>query len=266
MEKITKDLFSLKDRVAVVTGGYGHLGSSMARSLNAFGATVIVAGRNEKKYVNAFSARERKSILFRELDITLTSSIEHCITNTLNEFVHIDILVNNAHTAKGNSQENMSDEDWTYTMEGIVGSIHKTMRAIIPNMKRQKSGKIINVTSMYGIVSPDFRLYKGDNCEVFTNPPHYGAGKAAMIQLTKYYAVLLGEFNIQVNALSPGPFPKPEIQKANPEFIKRLIEKNPMNRIGSPEDIAGAIVLLGSRASDFITGQTIQVDGGWTIW
>jgi gluconate 5-dehydrogenase len=161
----------------------------------------------------------------------------------------------------------MSDEDWSYTMEGVVGSTHKAIRTIIPYMKEQKSGKIINITSMYGIVSPDFdSLYRGDNCEKYTNPPHYGAAKAAIIQLTKYYAVLLGKYNIHVNAVSPGPFSKVIIQEENPEFINRLKHKNPLNKIGKPEDLAGVIILLSSSASDFITGQTIQVDGGWTIW
>jgi NAD(P)-dependent dehydrogenase (short-subunit alcohol dehydrogenase family) len=116
------------------------------------------------------------------------------------------------------------------------------------------------------LVSPDFRLYEGDGCEAYINPPHYGAAKAAIIQLTKYYASHLGPYNIQVNALAPGPFPNEKIQKENPEFVRRLKEKNPLNKIGKPEDLAGVIILLSSSASDFITGQTIQVDGGWTIW
>jgi len=100
----------------------------------------------------------------------------------------------------------------------------------------------------------------------YTNPPHYGAAKAAVLQLTRYYAVLLGEYNIQVNAISPGPFPKTKIQHENPVFIERLKSKNPLNKIGTPEDLAGVLVLLSSHASDFMTGQNVQVDGGWTIW
>lgn len=259
-------LFDMSGKVAIVTGGYGHLGSAMVRALSAFNAKVVVAGRSEEKFIAAFSVDERTTIEFREIDITNSDSINHCINRVYNEFDQIDILVNNAHTARGKSQENMTDEEWLYTMEGVVGSVHKATRAIIPVMKKQNAGKIINITSMYGIVSPDFSMYKGENCEVYTNPPHYGAAKAAIIQLTKYYAVLLGEHNIQVNAISPGPFPKPSIQKENPAFVERLKRKNPLGRIGKPEDLAGVISLLCSGASDFITGQTIQVDGGWSIW
>jgi NAD(P)-dependent dehydrogenase (short-subunit alcohol dehydrogenase family) len=259
-------IFDLSGKICIVTGGYGHLGSAMARALLESNATVIVAGRSEEKYQASFSKEERENICFNRIDIADAISINQCLEKIYDDYGSIDVLINNAHSARGQSQDNMSDEDWTYTMDGVVGSIHKSIRAVIPVMKEQRSGKIINITSMYGIVSPDFGLYQGDACEKYTNPPHYGAAKAAMIQLTKYYAVLLGRYNIQVNAISPGPFPKPFIQEENPAFINRLKKKNPLNKIGVPEDLAGTTILLSSKASDFITGQTIQVDGGWTIW
>ena len=260
------NIFDLSGKTAIITGGYGHLGTAMVRALLAFNAKVIVAGRNIEKFHSVFSEDEKTLICFKGIDITNTDSINQCIRNIFTEFGRIDILVNNAHTARGQSQEKMTDEDWAYTMEGVVGSVHKTIRAVIPIMKEQDSGKIINITSMYGIVSPDFELYKGDNCEAYTNPPHYGAAKAAMIQLTKYYAVFLGKNNIQVNAISPGPFPSQKIQSENSAFIERLKKKNPLQKIGKPEDLTGTLVLLSSKGSDFITGQTFQVDGGWTIW
>lgn len=259
-------IFDLNGKVAIVTGGYGYLGCAMVRALANSRAKVIVAGRSEEKFSFAFSEKERRTIEFRFIDITRSDSISKFISTIRTEFGQIDILVNNAHASRGTSQESMTDEDWTYTLEGVLGSVHKSIRAVIPIMKKQVSGKIINITSMYGIVSPDFKLYEGDCCEPYTNPPHYGAAKAAMIQLTKYYAVLLGEYNIQVNAISPGPFPNEKIQKEAPIFIKRLQDRNPLHKIGKPEDLTGVILLLSSKGSDFITGQTIQVDGGWTIW
>jgi gluconate 5-dehydrogenase len=266
MAEIT-EIFNLKNKNAIVTGGYGHLGKGMVDALLSCGCNVIVAGRSKEKYLKVFSDYSGNNLHFQEIDIMNSETIENCFSNVHNKFGNIDILINNAHSVKGSSQDNMSDEDWSYTMEGVVGSTHKAIRAIIPYMKEQKSGKIINITSMYGIVSPDFdSLYRGDNCEKYTNPPHYGAAKAAIIQLTKYYAVLLGKYNIRVNAVAPGPFSKVMIQEENPEFINRLKHKNPLNKIGKPEDLAGVIILLSSSASDFITGQTIQVDGGWTIW
>ncbi len=267
MGKIT-ELFNLTDKIAIITGGYGHLGTAMVNVLLECNANVVVAGRNKEKYQSVFKSKlNPPNLYFEKIDITNTKSIDICFNTIYNKFGQIDILINNAHSPKGSSQGNISDEDWSYTMEGVVGSVHKTIRTIIPFMKKQNSGKIINIASMYGIVSPDFNsLYKGHNCEKFTNPPHYGAAKAAMIQLTKYYAVLLGEFNIQVNAIAPGPFPNPSVQKENSTFIERLKHKNPLHKIGKPEDLSGVVALLSSAASDFITGQTIQVDGGWTIW
>lgn len=266
MAKIT-EIFNLGNKNAIVTGGYGHLGKGIVHALLSCGCNVIVAGRSKEKYLNAFPNNIDNNLHFQEIDIMSTESIETCFSEVHKKFGNIDILINNAHSAKGSSQENMSDEDWNYTMEGVVGSTHKSIRTVIPYMQQQKAGKIINITSMYGIVSPDFEsLYAGEHCEKYTNPPHYGAAKAAMIQITKYYAVLLGKNNIHVNAISPGPFPNPTIQKENPEFINRLKNKNPLKRIGTTDDIVGIVALLSSSASDFITGQTFQVDGGWTIW
>lgn len=260
------NIFNLNNKVAIVTGGYGYLGTGVVRALLNCEATVIVAGRSIEKYVLAFSENERELLNFRIIDITKTESIEKFYSEVMQEFGRLDVLVNNAHASKGNSQENMSDEDWSYTFEGVVGSVHKMIRGVIPIMKRQKSGKIINISSMYGLVSPDFSLYQGDGCEKYTNPPHYGAAKAAINQLTRYFAVLMGPYGVQVNAIAPGPFPNQVVQKENPIFIDRLKKKNPLSRIGKPEDLAGIVALLSSSGSDFISGQTIQVDGGWSIW
>ena len=260
------DYFDLNDKVAVVTGGYGHLGSAITRVLLECNAVVIVAGRSMEKFIETFNEIRNPNLHFEEIDILSSKSIEECISTVVSKYGSIDILVNNAHASRGGGQLDLSDDDWNYSMEGVVGSVHKSIRAVVPYMKEQKSGKIINVTSMYGIVSPDFSMYKGDDCEKYTNPPQYGAAKAAMIQLTKYYAVLLGKNNIFVNAIAPGPFPKRWIQEVNPKFTERLANKNPLNKIGQPKDLAGTIALLSSQASDFITGQTIQIDGGWTLW
>ena len=122
-------------------------------------------------------------------------------------------------------------------------------------------GKIINVSSMYGVVAPQFEIY--DDFPAYLNPPHYGAAKAGVIQLTKYYASYLGKYNVQVNTVTPGPFPSDKVQESQ-EFVESLEHKTCLNRIGKPEDLAGSFVFLASDASNFITGQNIIVDGGWT--
>lgn len=259
------NIFDLSGKVAVVTGGYGHLGKAMAEALVNQGAITVVAGRSRTKFFEAFGERPSTNLFFKELDILDTASVSQVFNELQGEFGRVDILVNNAHSSKGKSIENMPDADWAFTIEGVLGSVHRCIRAVLPIMKKHNRGKIINISSMYGMVSPNFDLYEG-NCEPYTNPPHYGAAKAGVLQLTRYYAFYLGKYNVQVNAITPGPFPKPVIQNENPEFVRRLKDRNPLNKIGKPEDLAGVTVLLSSGASDFITGQNIVVDGGWTIW
>lgn len=259
------DIFNLKEKVAIVTGGYGHLGTGIVNALLSQGATVYVAGRSIDKFLKKFD-NDTPGLQFAEIDIINTMSIQDCFGKIFEKEGRIDVLINNAHAARGHSQENMSDDDFLYTLDGVLGSVHRCIKTILPFMKEKSEGKIINIASMYGLVSPNFHLYAGSDCEKYTNPPHYGAAKAGVSQLTKYYAVLLAKYNIQVNAIAPGPFPQDVVQNENPEFVQRLKNMNPMKKIGVPEDLAGPILLLSSRGSNFMTGQTIQVDGGWTIW
>ncbi len=259
------DIFNLNGKVAIITGGYGHLGAAMARALLNYNAKVIIAGRSYDKYKEAFETEEHEKMVFRELDIMKEESFGPFMNSIKKEFGKIDILINNAFSISSVAWNELSGEDWKYTIDGVLLSVQRGIVNAAPNMIENNSGKILNISSMYGLVSPDFELYEGENCEHLTNPPHYGVAKAAIIQLTRYYASLYGKFNIQVNAIAPGPFPNPEIQNLHPQFIKRLKQKNPLKAIGKPDDIAGTAILLCSNASDFITGQTIQIDGGWTI-
>ena len=259
------DIFNLTGKIAIITGGYGHLGVAMVDSLVNFGAIVIVAGLSEEKFNARFKNYEEGKVLFKKCDILESNTFANTFKAVYDEFGKIDIVINNATTAKGIDPEKINDEDWDFSIDAVLGSVHKSTREIIPYMKMQDFGKIINISSMYGIVSPDFKVYDGENCERFLNPPHYGAAKAAILQLTRYYATYLGKYNIHVNSITPGPFPSIPTQMENPIFIERLKTKNPLGKIGKPEDLAGIIVLLSSNASDFITGQNFIVDGGWTI-
>ncbi|MDR0603974.1 MAG: SDR family oxidoreductase [Bacteroidales bacterium] len=257
------ELFSLKDKIAIVTGGYGYLGKSMSESLNEAGATVIVAGRSEEKFSNNF--HEKENYFFIQTDISDTASIHQCFATVKQKFGHIDILLNNAVylDSGGKKPEDITDEEWTICANGVSGSVFRCIREIIPFMRGQ-GGSIINVSSMYGVVSPDFTLYEGE-CSPFFNPVNYGAEKAGVIQMTKYFATYLIKDKINVNCISPGTFPSPTVQE-NKEFIARLSKKNPACRIGKPEDLKGVVVFLASNASDYVVGQNIIVDGGWTIW
>jgi NAD(P)-dependent dehydrogenase (short-subunit alcohol dehydrogenase family) len=249
----------LDDKVIIVTGGYGHLGKAIVENLSFHGATVIVAARTIDKFNEQFI--NLPSVDFVNFDISSSDSIISGYNQVLEKYKKIDVIINNAVYTKGQSPETMTDEEWSYGIDGTLNSVFKTIREIIPIYKKQGNGKIINVSSMYGVVAPDFSIY--DKSPAFLNPPHYGAAKAAVIQLTKYYASYLGKLNVQVNAVTPGPFPSPNVQK-NEVFMEELKSKTCLNKIGMPEDLAGIFTFLSSDAANFITGQNFIVDGGWT--
>ena len=194
-----------------------------------------------------------------------SESIKNAFKTVADETGRIDVLVNDAAyvSSGGKRPEEIDDEMWNGTMEGVAGNVFKCIREVLPYMEG-KGGSIVNIASMYGVVSPNPSMYN-DVCAPYFNPVDYGAGKASVIQMTKYLGAYLIGKNINVNCISPGTYPSPEIQK-NTEFVRRLSEKNPAHRIGVPEDLKGAVLFLASEASRYVVGQNIQVDGGWTIW
>lgn len=247
------------NKVVIITGGYGYLGKAIAESLSLHGASVIVAAKNMEKFEHTFNSNS--GVDFVPLDISDTASIKNGYEKVFDKYRKIDVIINNAFYTKGQSPEAMTDDEWQYGIDGTLNSVFRTIREIIPYYKKQQNGKIINVSSMYGLVAPDFSIY--DEAAEFLNPPNYGAAKAGVLQLTKYYAAWLGKFNIQVNAVTPGPFPSDLVQK-NGKFIDELKSKTCLNRIGTPGDLAGVFTFLSSDAANFITGQNFIVDGGWT--
>lgn len=256
--------FDLNSKVILISGGYGFLGRAITLSLSHHGAKVYVLGRSEKKFKEAFNDENgliNSSINFFVCDVSSTESIKQAFESIDEKEGKIDVLINNAFYSKGQSPEKMSDEDWSYGVDGSLNSVFRAIREVIPYFKKNKSGKIINVSSMYGVVAPQFDVY--DEYPQFLNPPHYGAAKAGVIQITKYYASYLGKYNIKVNTVTPGPFPSDKV-KEDKGFVKALAEKTCLGRVGLPEDLAGCFVFLASNAADYITGQNFVVDGGWT--
>ncbi|MGL2964124.1 SDR family oxidoreductase [Flavobacterium sp. RSB2_4_14] len=255
--------FDLKNKVVLLTGGYGHLGKAIAESLLYHQATLYVLGRDEAKFTATFNSMDvdQSQLHFVACDISLSENLKGAFQHVFDREGKIDVLINNAFYSKGQSPETMTDEEWNYCIDGTLSSVFRSIKAIIPFYKKAQQGKIINVSSMYGVVAPQFEIY--DDFPQFLNPPHYGAAKAGVIQLTKYYASYLGQFGVQVNTVTPGPFPSDAVQQTT-GFVTALESKTSLNRIGKPEDLAGSFVFLASDASNFITGQNIVVDGGWT--
>lgn len=258
----TLELFSLKGKTAIVTGGCGHLGRAMVAALADAGASVWVAGTCHDKFLRVFGTDT--TLHFVKIDIMDSTSIREAFTAVAAEAGQIDVLINNAaqYAGIGKKSEDLSDDDWVRCIEGIAGSTYKCIREVLPFMKA--GGSIVNIASMYGIVSPYLAVYEPP-CEASLIPVNYSAGKASVIQMTRYFGTYLIDRKIRVNSISPGPFPSPKVQE-NKVFADRLREKNPSHRLGDPEDLKGAVLFLASDASKYVVGQNIQVDGGWTIW
>lgn len=259
-----ESLFSLKGKVAVVTGGYGHLGRGFCEGLADAGASIIAAGPNRDKFKRAFGRGNSRKITFERMDVASEKSIGTAFKNIYKRTGRIDVLVNCAFYSAGSGESaGMSSSDFNCGVDGTLNSVFRCIKSVVPYMKKAKNGSIINISSMYGVISPDFGIYKGYERQF--SQPNYGAAKAGVIQLTRYYAVYLAGCGIRVNCISPGAFPTLEVVKRK-GFLRKLLAKIPMGRVGKPEDLEGAVVFLASDASSYMTGQNIIIDGGWTAW
>jgi len=266
---VKRDVFDLTGKCIVVTGGTGNLGTAMTRALLDYGASVAVIGRTDRLGAAFDADRTAGRLLFVAQDLSEKTGAREALGKVVRAFGKIDVLVNNAAYgggAGGKSCEyrldRIPDETWENGIDGTLGVIFRCTREAIPHLEENGGGAIVNVGSMYGLVAPDFAIYGDD---IPWNPPSYGAGKAGVLQFTRYCASALASKNIRVNALTPGSFPNIG-PKTDAAFISRLSAKTMMKRTGRAEELAGALLLLCSDASSFMTGANITVDGGMTAW
>ena len=252
----TPRLFDLTGRVAVVTGGNGGIGRGIALGLAEAGAAVAVWGRNDEKNQRVLS--ELKAIGVRSMalmvDMTNRAGLEPAVNKVESELGSVSILVNNAGIASlSGGVMNEKPEDWDRVIETQLNSVFLLSKLAAQSMIRQKSGKIINIASMYSFFGSGL-------------VPSYSAAKGAIVQLTKSMAIEFAPHNIQVNAIAPGWI---ETDMTAPvrttPMNDEILARTPAGRWGQPEEVAGAAVYLASRASDFVTGDTIRVDGGYAI-
>lgn len=256
-------IFSLKGKNVVLTGGCGNLGRIMAKHLLDFGANLFIVD-----VVDAAPAELGDKVNYIKCDLSNTESI-HAMFQQVDAAGGLDVLINNAAWGGGaggkkmtkTRMEDFDDETWAFGLDGVVGVTFRCTRESIPFFRKNGGGSIVNIASMYGVVAPDHSIY-GDTGN--NSPVTYGAGKAGVVQLTKYTASYLAKDGVRVNAITPGPFPK--VSATDPDFLKILQNKTMLGRTGDPNELAGALVLLCSDASSFMTGTNIVVDGGWTAW
>lgn len=260
------DLFSLQDRVILLTGAAGYLGSAMAKGLISAGASVILAGRTPSslEQLAATLGAEGGKVSILECDVGDAASRDKAIDWLHNKFSRLDGMVNNAYSGRVGVIEDISSEDFSAACaQNLAGPFHLIQGCIDLLEKAEGDASIVNISSMYGKISPDPGIY-GDSGQ--NNPVHYGATKGGLIQMTRYLACHLATRNIRVNSLSPGAFPRPEVRQTAPDFLSRLEQKIPMSRIGESGEVVGPLLFLLSPAASYVTGIDLAVDGGWTAW
>lgn len=266
------DLFSLNDKVAIVTGALGLIGKNHCFALAEAGANVIACDLNSE-ICEEFAKDLPNDSIGIGVDITSPDSLKNLRDEVLNKFGKIDILVNNAAindmfenpsaALEQSMFENYPLEMWKKSLEVNVTGMFLCSQIIGSEMAKRKYGSIINVASTYGIVAPDQSLYKNEIGEqTFYKSPAYPATKGAVISFTKFLAAYWGSAGVRVNTLSPGGVENSQ----NEFFIKNYSQRTPLGRMAAPTDYKGAIVYLASDASSYMTGANLVVDGGWTAW
>ncbi len=253
-----KELFSLTGRVAIITGGSIGLGRQMAEALSEAGAKLVLCARNKERCDTAAAelAKAGADVLSLACDVKKPESIQAVVDQTIAHFGRIDILINNAGTSWGAPVEDMQLEAWNKVMDTNMTGSFLFCQAVGRVMVPQKRGKIINIASVAGLrgSSPDFQAIG------------YQASKGALITFTKDLACKWALHGINVNAIAPGWFPTNMSSALIERGADRLLERIPLHRFGSDQDLKGAALFLSSAASDYVTGHTLVVDGGQTAW
>jgi gluconate 5-dehydrogenase len=250
---MTNLLFDLTGKVALITGSYQGLGLAIARGLGQAGATLVLNGRNEAKLRQAVSllSREGFKVFGCCFDVSSAPQIRERVSALEREVGHINILVNNAGIQRRSPLEQFEEAMWREVIEINLTGVFLVTQYIVQGMITRKSGKIINICSLM--------------CEMGRpTVGAYTAAKGGVKMLTKAMAVEWGKHNIQANGIGPGYFATEMNRplKENPQFDSWIRSRTPAGRWGEPEELVGVAIFLASRASDFVNGQIIYVDGG----
>jgi len=256
-KKGSAGLFSVDGKVVVITGALGQLGSALCRSMDTLGAVVIGLDRD-------LSKGRSRSVEYHKADISRKKDVRSAFSKIVHDHGRIDVLINNAGVSTFEPFEERPEGKIDWVMDVNLKGTFLCIQSYVDNFDKagQDQGAIVNIASIYGMVSPDPRIYtdcKRNNSEI------YGATKAGIIQMTRYFAVHLAGRKIRVNAVSPGGIFNPDAPQGE-GFVKNYSDRCPMGRMAEAGDMVGAAVFLSSEAAAYVTGQNIAVDGGMSAW
>lgn len=251
------DKFNLKNKVAIVTGASSGLGEEMALALSEAGANLVLVDIkfNLLQEVAKLTKKTNQQTFCFSADVSKKKQVEHVVEEAIKIFGKIDVLVNAAGINRRNLAENFSEEDWDLVIDVNLKGTFLFSQAVGKVMINQNKGKIINIASMTSVIGVG-------------NIPAYCASKGGVAQLTKAFAVAWAKYNVNINAIGPGWFKTPMTKSLHEDkdISRQTISRIPMKRWGNPEDLAGTVVFLASEASNYITGATIYVDGGYLAY
>lgn len=258
------ELFDVRDRVAAITGGAGNLGSVFARVLAGAGARIALLDIDEAALSRAAADLRAAGAAVEPFrcDVSERVAVDACFGEIGTRLGRLDVLVNNA---AGKSPDFFSDleglpvEDWTAVLEVNLTGPFLCTKAAMPLLRASGHGSIVNIASIYGVVSPDPRIYEGTRIQT---PPVYPASKAGLLALTRYTAVYHARDGIRCNAITPGGVEAGQERS----FVERYSARTPLGRMARADELAGALLYLASDASSYVTGHNLVVDGGWTAW
>lgn len=247
----------LKDKVAIITGGSTGIGYAIANAYLKEGAKVVIASYDKDEVESSVKELSeiygKESILGLRCDVKVSEDVKQVVKDAMDKFGRIDILINNAGITNSNLTENVSEEDFINMFDVNTFGVFRFIKEVIPIMKEQGKGSIINTSSM--VANDGSRMQTA-----------YSASKYAVNGITKSCAKELGAFGIRVNAVAPGAVMTDMVRKATTEEMRKMLEKTcALNKIAQPEELAGAYVYLGSDESSFTTGLILRVDGATTV-
>lgn len=267
-ERSLREMMSLAGRVALVTGGAGHIGRAVASSLAELGANIAVAdlsASGAEEAATALAANYSVKAAAFACDFEQPAAVKELPRQVREKSGRIDILVNCA-AFVGTSDlegwavpfEQQSPETWRRALEVNLTAPFVLVQAAAEDLAASGHGSVINIASIYGLAGPDWRLYEGTS---LGNPAAYAASKGGLIQMTRWLATTMAP-KIRVNAIAPGGV----FRNTQEPFLGRYISRTPMGRMATEEDFKGAVAYLASDLSAYVTGQCLAVDGGWTAW